>query len=90
MKGKKTGGRRRGTPNRTTAEIREALRAFIDANLHRLQEDYDTLDSEKRFVFFEKIARMILPAPVNPDALTAEQMQEIISYLEDKERETRP
>jgi hypothetical protein len=90
MKGKKTGGRRRGTPNRTTAEIREALRAFVDMNIDSLQDDFDTLDPEKRLTFFERIVRMVVPPPVNPDALTTEQMEFIISYLEDKQRETRP
>ncbi len=29
-KGKKTGGRTKGTPNKNTVEIREAARAFLD------------------------------------------------------------
>jgi len=87
MKGRKTGGRRRGTPNRTTAELKEALKAFVDRNIDQLQEDFDTLDPEKRLTFFEKIVRMVLPPPVNPDSLTIEQMESLIQYLENKKRD---
>lgn len=87
MKGRKTGGRRRGTPNRTTAELREALRAFIDANIDQLQDDFDQLDSEKRLTFFEKIVRMVLPPPVNPDNLTVEQLEQLVEYLNNKKRD---
>lgn len=87
MKGRKTGGRRRGTPNRNTAELKEALRAFVDKNIDQLQEDFDQLDAEKRLTFFEKIVRMVLPPPVNADSLTVEQMEEIISYLEKKKKD---
>ena len=34
--GKKTGGRQAGTPNKATAEARQAIAAFVDGNAHRL------------------------------------------------------
>lgn len=42
-KGKKTGGRTSGTPNRATAEAREAIARFVDANASRLQEWLDAV-----------------------------------------------
>jgi len=77
----KYGGRQAGTPNRTTTELREALQAFIDANIDQLQTDFDALDSEKRLTFFEKIVRMVLPPPVNPEQLTESQLIQVIEYL---------
>ena len=35
--GIKTGGRRKGTPNKATAVSREALAVFVDGNVDRLQ-----------------------------------------------------
>lgn len=35
--GQKTGGRSRGTPNKATAQAREAIALFVDRNAHRLQ-----------------------------------------------------
>ena len=34
--GKKTGGRVAGTPNKATAEARQAIALFVDKNAHRL------------------------------------------------------
>jgi hypothetical protein len=34
--GQKTGGRTSGTPNKVTAEARQAIALFVDSNAHRL------------------------------------------------------
>ena len=36
-KGKKTGGRTRGTPNKATARAREAIALLVEGNIERLQ-----------------------------------------------------
>ncbi len=40
-KGVKTGGRASGTPNKATAEARQAIATFVDGNAHRLTEWLD-------------------------------------------------
>jgi hypothetical protein len=87
MKNKKTGGRQAGTPNRTTAELREALQAFIDANIDQLQNDFDVLEPEKRLTFFEKIIKMVLPVPLNPEQLTESQLIQVLEYLKRQKNE---
>jgi len=42
-KGKKTGGRKAGTPNTATAEARAAIAMFVDGNAHRLQGWLDAI-----------------------------------------------
>ncbi len=37
MKGRKTGGRTKGTPNKTTADVREAIAAFATNNVVKLE-----------------------------------------------------
>lgn len=37
----KTGGRVKGTPNKSTAEARQAIAEFVDGNAHRLTEWLD-------------------------------------------------
>ena len=76
-----TAGRPKGAKDRTTAELREALREFVDQNIDKLQTSFDNLDDEKKLSFFEKIIKMVLPPPVNPDQLTESQMIELINYL---------
>lgn len=46
MKGKKTGGREAGTPNRATANAREAIAAFVDGNTPRLQAWLDKIERD--------------------------------------------
>ena len=46
-KGKKTGGRQAGTPNRATQAAREAIAAFVDGNADRLQGWLDEIAAEK-------------------------------------------
>ena len=41
--GIKTGGRRKGTPNKATAVSREALAVFVDGNVDRLQTWLDEI-----------------------------------------------
>lgn len=35
-KGRKTGGRQAGTPNKSTRQVREAIAAFAEANVERM------------------------------------------------------
>lgn len=46
-KGKKTGGRQAGTPNKATQAAREAVARFVDGNADRLQEWLDEIAREK-------------------------------------------
>jgi len=46
-KGKKTGGRQAGTPNKSTQAAREAIAAFMDGNADRLQGWLDEIAAEK-------------------------------------------
>jgi hypothetical protein len=46
-KGKKTGGRQAGTPNKATAAAREAVARFVDGNADRLQAWLDEIAAEK-------------------------------------------
>src|SRR6516164_6335425 len=43
LRRQKTRGRRRGTPNRVTADVRQAIAAFAQNNVHRLQEWLDRI-----------------------------------------------
>jgi len=37
----KTGGRKKGTPNKATADARAAIAAFVEGNIHELQDWLD-------------------------------------------------
>lgn len=46
-KNRKTGGRAKGTPNRATANAREAIARFVDGNSDRLQGWLDQIAKEE-------------------------------------------
>jgi hypothetical protein len=46
-KGKKTGGRQTGTPNKATAAAREAIARFVDGNADRLQGWLDEIHRDR-------------------------------------------
>ncbi len=63
MKGKKTGGRQKGTPNKSTSTIREAIAAQWQRYQEsgQFQEDIDALDPAARANIMEKLAQFISP-----------------------------
>ncbi len=72
MKGLKTGGRQKGTPNKITAENREFLSNLFSENYDLIQQDFLNLDSYQRCMVITKILPYILPK-MQPVSETEEQ-----------------
>ncbi|MDY0026907.1 MAG: hypothetical protein RBS33_13045 [Lentimicrobium sp.] len=78
----KTGGRKQGTANRSTDELRNLLQSFIDTNMKTLQADYNKLEPKDRLNFINSLLRHVLPAPLQElERLTDEQLDELINRL---------
>ncbi len=60
-KGFKTGGRKKGTPNKLTREVRESLSAIIDNELEQLPEWLEQLDTKDRLDVLCKLLPYVLP-----------------------------
>jgi hypothetical protein len=54
-------GRPKGSPNKTTTDLRERIGTLLENNFDKLQEDFDKLDSEKRLIVLERYLRYCLP-----------------------------
>ena len=59
--GTKTGGRTKGTPNRTTSEIREQFQKLINDNLEQLQEDLKVLEPKERIKSIIELSKFVVP-----------------------------
>ena len=62
--GNKTGGRQKGTPNKATADVREAIAVFANGNVDRLQEWLDAIaedDPAKAADLFVKLLEYHIP-----------------------------
>ncbi len=54
-------GRPKGSPNKITAELRERISDFLNANWEQIEKDFGTLDAEKRILIYEKLLQFTLP-----------------------------
>lgn len=54
-------GRKKGTPNKVTGELRDRIKVFLDSNFETMQEDFETLDPVQRIAAWEKLLKYILP-----------------------------
>lgn len=63
MKGKKTGGRVKGTPNKVTSEGKRMIAEMLLEYQERgqMSEDFYALDPEKRLTIAERLFNYILP-----------------------------
>jgi len=81
-------GRPKGSPNKTTDEIRTMLQDFISDNLETLQADFEALEPKDRLTFIERLFKYILPAPLNElERVTDDQLDEIINKLKKQNNE---
>ncbi len=62
-KGKKTGGRQKGTPNKTTSTLRTAISKIVNDyyNSETLLEDINQLKPKERVDIMEKLAAYVVP-----------------------------
>ena len=62
--GRKTGGRKKGTPNKSTEAVREAIAKFANGNIERLEgwlEDIAADDPVKAADLFLKVLEYYIP-----------------------------
>jgi len=84
---KKVGGRRAGTPNKSTSSLRNWVRLFVTRNTKQMQSDLDALDPKDRLTMLEKFMRYTIPqqqavsAAVDLNALTDEQINQVVEQI---------
>ena len=90
--GKKFGGRKQGTPNAVTGDLRTWLTTFLQEQREQLQTDWKHLKPAQRIALFEKLLRYCLPQLQNTefktdfDKLDDEQLNTIINELKNGQR----
>lgn len=61
MQGTKTGGRKAGTPNKVTTELRETLKAILDAELTTITATLEKLPAKDRLDVVLKLMPYCMP-----------------------------
>lgn len=59
--GQKFGGRKKGTPNKSTKEIREMLKTLVSNNIEQLDEDIKQLEPVQRIKAIIELSRFVIP-----------------------------
>jgi hypothetical protein len=59
--GQKFGGRTKGTPNKTTNEIREFYQLLIDENLEQIKTDLNALEPKERLKMILELSKFVIP-----------------------------
>ncbi len=66
-KGQKFGGRRKGTGNKISAELKEVLSSYCLNEFQYLNANIQRLNLSERLVFFMKVLPFILPKNAVPE-----------------------
>ena len=61
----KTGGRMKGTPNKTTSELRAIIKEFVDNELSRISDKLNELTTYERFTILTKLIPYAMPKADN-------------------------
>jgi hypothetical protein len=84
MKGKKTGGRSKGTPNKVTEDVREALGVFMKSNFTDFETHYKKLSSKAKVFTYVKLLPYVTPAfsplTLDPNKLPEEYLNQLYQH----------
>lgn len=61
-KREKTGGRKRGVPNKLTANIRESLKAFMEAQRPEVEKAFKKLSPKEKVYAYSRFLPYVTPA----------------------------
>lgn len=84
-KGAKFGGRRKGTGNKISAELKEVLSSYCLNEFQYLNANIQRLTLSERLVFFTKVLPFILPKNGVPEANMNEAAKVPIIIFSNKE-----
>ena len=63
----KTGGRKKGTPNKVTKHLRGQYEDFINQKLPELEKTWDTLEESDKWSILLKMSSFVIPKKIEND-----------------------
>lgn len=83
-KGVKHGGRKVGTPNKVSAELKKVLSSYCLNEFQYLNANIERLTLHERIILFSKVLSFVLPKNGVPEANTGEAAKVPIIIFSDK------
>lgn len=86
-------GRKPGTPNKVTKDLRKWVNNFIESQTDQIQKDWKQLEPKDRIVLFERLLKYSLPTlqatslTTDLEKLTDAQLDQIIDELQKQSNE---
>lgn len=87
LKKTKTGGRKKGTPNKVTESTRSWINRLMEDNRGQIEEDLKALEPKERLQILERFMQYTLPkmqsvqAKIDLNDLTEQQLDVIINEI---------
>jgi len=84
-------GRPQGAKGKTSTELRERIKTFLDGSFDEMQEDFKKLDPVQKLAFYERLLKFAVPVmstqdmQINFEDLSESQLDEIINRLINKQ-----
>lgn len=81
----KTGGRKKGTPNKVTADMREWLSGLLNDNRAQITRDFSSLEPTDRLFVFSRLLGYVIPKQqaVTVDARVEAEYRQLQKLLAD-------
>tara|TARA_R110002050_G_scaffold101255_2_gene209490 strand:+ start:78 stop:359 length:282 start_codon:yes stop_codon:yes gene_type:complete len=74
-------GRKKGVPNKTTAETKEILKNFIDYALEDMVKLYDELGNRDKVNLITRVLPFVLPKSEGTEAQKSEELDNTINII---------
>ena len=84
----KTGGRVKGSSNKSTTKVREAYTKLLEDNLDQLTNDFKELDAKDRIKLFLDMSKYIIPTLKATELDVGDNLRDTLKYTPE-EREKR-
>jgi hypothetical protein len=86
----KTGGRTKGTPNKTTKEIKGIIQTVVEEQLETIEKDLKQLEPKDRLNVLLKLVEYVLPKQreqkIDFNSLTDTEIDELINRITDESK----
>jgi hypothetical protein len=78
-------GRPKGSPNKTTEEIRAGIQLFVEERWEEVQTIWSKMEDKDKMMFFERMLKFVLPQPiVSLEQFSDDDLQILLRRLEEK------
>mgnify|MGYP003316069699 CR=1 FL=1 len=71
----KVGGRKKGTPNKVSSDLRTRIKLFLDNNFEQLEKDISNLQPPERVRFLIKLMEFVVPKQKSMDLNAADKTE---------------